>query len=1246
MDIHDIRTWADAHLEQDNLDSSTLGIAGALFDLILRHAISFNRSIYQQPSIAKVSDHPRALHREIERLVLWKSRFSGPERDLDTILSRSLELQHCVVLTLHGLGSALERWIAHTPGDEYGFADGGTRMMGLRRVLDQAAGIIDIPLNDEDPPESDDDCLLVTDGRGLANDMSWYIDCLDDLSTALENPVADVDLANSAHPQPETFKVSSPEALAFCRRIRDRFKKLSKRLVERFGEANADRTRRLKAARDESEAMGQAAEPVDNFKPVAELGNSAAAPSEALFSESVPRPTETTLSSFQRESVFDTSKYTLTTVSSSKKTEATETDEDDNASLRSFVSLSTTFSTASLGRPRVPPLPYAALERQPFTCPFCQKLTTGVSTRREWKKHVYDDLRPYLCTVEACDQGTTMFRSHRIWAQHEATHRVQDWEGETCPFCDDSGELDSSAVSSHVAKHMREISLAALAAHSGFFDESDASTDGEDSISGQVLMHKHENAAFLKSDAALEPLPDGDRGNERSDTNREWLLDSMRFDQMHSRLASIRKPQPGTCTWLIKHPSYLDWLDTNKLDEHHGILWIKGKPGTGKSTLVKFAFENAQKNVKDGEIVISFFFNARGTFFEKSTTGMYQSLLVQILERAPQAQDGLQHVVPQDRSIGYIWASDTLKNLFENAIRSIGSTPVICFIDAVDECDQTQVQDMLAFFEQLGQSAVLSGLQFHIIFSSRHYPAMDIERGITIVLEAHPEHEADIDMYVGSKLRINGDRETFQQELLNKSSGVFLWVVLLVNMLNQQYEEGESGPSLRRSLQQFPTDLYDFFLEALSWDSDTRDETQSCLEWVLFAQRPLEPAELYFAVFSANPEDFRNFHPGEVSTREIIQFINSSSKGLVEISNSKQPSVQFIHESARTFLLTDGLCHVWPDQDESSFERQRHGRLAQCCMNYLDAHVDAIPDVYTIRDLDKIEELTSVRQEVKAASPFLEYCTHNVLYHVDQAGAEAQKSLLLNFPRTNWIKARNLFKARRADWHTRNSSLLYILAEYGMSELIRAMPHSQCCFEAEDERYGPPIFAAIALQNTETVRALVETHLGVQPPERFLRRIPDIWEHIDEKSELRSWDFRYSSSKGVRHYVMTSGSEPLWTAYFLMSNADTDSRDPVSGKTPLELAARNGYGKVVRQLLGDKEIDANTKHPITGKTPLCLAAEGGHEDIVELLLVLGEADMGAKDAEGMTALILARKNGHDSVADRLIEWEASIGSHS
>ncbi|KAJ9136895.1 Ankyrin repeat domain-containing protein 50 [Pleurostoma richardsiae] len=148
------------------------------------------------------------------------------------------------------------------------------------------------------------------------------------------------------------------------------------------------------------------------------------------------------------------------------------------------------------------------------------------------------------------------------------------------------------------------------------------------------VEYKKVASALNRIIAATRKNPE--KASRLNQEQRRELLDSLRFDQIDARRMTIKKAHAKTCGWLLKHPEYRNWLDPAKLNEHHGFLWIKGNPGTGKSTLMKFATANAHKAMKGIRTVISFFFNARGRDLEKSTLGMYRSILLQLLEQFPE----------------------------------------------------------------------------------------------------------------------------------------------------------------------------------------------------------------------------------------------------------------------------------------------------------------------------------------------------------------------------------------------------------------------------------------------------------------------------------------------------------------------------------------------------------------------------------------------------------------------------------
>ena len=111
-------------------------------------------------------------------------------------------------------------------------------------------------------------------------------------------------------------------------------------------------------------------------------------------------------------------------------------------------------------------------------------------------------------------------------------------------------------------------------------------------------------------------------------TDQQNCLQSLFFTEMHWRRNDVADPAPETCAWLVQHQIYREWLDKG-----HGLLWIKGNPGTGKSTVLKHALETAGRFTKRESILASFFFHGRGAPTQKSTLGLFRSLLHQVLQQ-------------------------------------------------------------------------------------------------------------------------------------------------------------------------------------------------------------------------------------------------------------------------------------------------------------------------------------------------------------------------------------------------------------------------------------------------------------------------------------------------------------------------------------------------------------------------------------------------------------------------------------
>jgi ankyrin repeat protein len=734
------------------------------------------------------------------------------------------------------------------------------------------------------------------------------------------------------------------------------------------------------------------------------------------------------------------------------------------------------------------------------------------------------------------------------------------------------------------------------------------------------------------------------------ENHKQMLIDSLRFDQIEARHMTIKTAHTKTCTWLLQSPEYVDWLDSKKLEEHHGFLWIKGKPGAGKSTLMKFALANARKMTNE-TIVIYFFFNARGEELERSTVGTYRSLLLQLLERLPD----LGHIFeslglsPSNISTEQQWNVELLKALLEKTISSLKGSSVVCFIDALDECDELQIRDMVSFFERIGELAVSSGIRFQTCFSSRHYPHITIRRGLSLVLEGNEGHTQDITNYLASELKIGHGTiaQKIRNDLQDKASGVFMWVALVVSILNQEFDRGRIH-ALKRRLQEIPTDLHELFHDILTRDSRNKDELLLFIQWVLFARRPLSPEQLYSAVLSGvEPEALMELDPAEITTDVINKFILDSSKGLAEVTASKFKRVQFIHESVRDFLLKDGvLSNIWSEFG-SNFRGRSHERLKQCCLTYINdivARWDGPDGIKSTLEAVAIQ-LVDFRKSFTETSPFLEYALHNVLYLAEaaQGSGITQIQFLDSFQLLNWVKLTNLIEKREMRKHKESVSLLYVLAGLNLANLIRAWSSAHLCLEVEDERYGCPVFAALAAGNHEAVDACMEGIEKIRATERpYCDQKKRSYQHKYEHQPARR-DFNYSKSRGLFSGAAELGHEGVFLHLLESGKYDTNKRDR-KGRTPLWWASKNGCVAVVKLLLSIDEIALEGKDG-RGLTPLMLVVEQKNYDLAKLLIEHG-ANVNATGADyyGNVLQVASSSKWGEKIVRLLIENGADVNA--
>jgi hypothetical protein len=623
---------------------------------------------------------------------------------------------------------------------------------------------------------------------------------------------------------------------------------------------------------------------------------------------------------------------------------------------------------------------------------------------------------------------------------------------------------------------------------------------------------------------------------------RNRLMESLVFKEMDARFIDVHPNLVGTCEWLPETPEYKRWLDPELMSTHHGFLWIKGKAGAGKSTLMKHASMHAEAHCSARQHVLNFFFHARGGSFEISTGGLFRSLLHQLLEKVPTVYDSL-----NKRRLRLVerqgWSSATLKDTFREAVLSLDQDQVTCYIDAMDECHEKDIDDIIQYFDHLGDALVADEKRFYVCLSSRHYPSLRASKSVEVVLDNQYGHDKDIRQYIRQRLMIDGKdlKRNLTKLIGSRAHGVFLWVVLVVALVNQDDRNGNAAQIYQR-LDQIPTELSELFNELIGRGTHS-EYFRPLLQWVAYSTRPLTPSELYctlvYGALKTNRESLT------LEEKNLAKFIICASKGLVEITTGR-PRAQFIHESLRTYFLEEGLVHLLDQattdfvpaesielgvQEFAAMTARCHNQLKERCLGYL-LQIDPFPSPSLS---ETRAEHSTRRLEIETSYPFLDYAVNGVMRHADTALdlGLSQQAFIDTLPCNELNIFRHITDKRylqhvptvTAPWYK-----AYMAAKFGCSRLLKAILETQPPFEASLQQWGVILCTSIDASDLEGVSIALQAGADPNAPSRTMAHtclryaihLASAARFLNGRFEHRGWDVvELLLSHGARPYDTT-----------------------------------------------------------------------------------------------------------------------------
>lgn len=323
---------------------------------------------------------------------------------------------------------------------------------------------------------------------------------------------------------------------------------------------------------------------------------------------------------------------------------------------------------------------------------------------------------------------------------------------------------------------------------------------------------------------------------QRRQLLEQIFISRVRYDTIKERELTIKEAHKGTFRWIFtdNNPGtspigFKEWLASDG-----SLYWITGKPGSGKSTLMKYLLQTIDGSSSENRCseylqqwagdqkltIVAFHFWAIGSDIQASKEGLFRTLLVQLFRAHPEVialvassrWESLCLFNEDPRRL----SQDELEDMFRHAVKHISSRAKLAlFIDGLDEFDGdcnaliSLLQECLAF-------------PIKVCISSRPWTEFENAFGNYPRLKMEDLTYDDIIKYVVSRFEANSQFARFQKlhpqfasdlshSIADKASGVFLWVTIVVASLLAGMMAGDRVEDLENRLNLLPSEMDDLY---------------------------------------------------------------------------------------------------------------------------------------------------------------------------------------------------------------------------------------------------------------------------------------------------------------------------------------------------------------------------------------------------------------------------------------------------
>ncbi|OAF56656.2 hypothetical protein VC83_07280 [Pseudogymnoascus destructans] len=764
------------------------------------------------------------------------------------------------------------------------------------------------------------------------------------------------------------------------------------------------------------------------------------------------------------------------------------------------------------------------------------------------------------------------------------------------------------------------------------------------------LLEMERNIANLKTGSPSQ-MTTASAASSLNDVERKCMaLLTQNTQNVAEYKSSLPSRVEGTCQWILSNSQYRDW----SLQNETCLLWISGYPGSGKTILSAYLLEylSAGELSPGLRTTLCYFFCDEKIDTQRDGKAILRSIIHQLPVRRrlliKYVKTAYDFHGPQfDRSFNELW------RIFVAMAGDKRIGPISVIIDAIDECEERTRERFLRSIVELIDRSRSTGSStpcIRFLITSRPFLGRVYTTNYLQIDQSQSHIEQDLRLVIQTK--VDGiakrtqckpaARAYLENALYSKADRTFLWVMLVLHLLERSLLASQRD--FMRIIDELPNNLtttYERFLQGISTEYQTL--ATRLLHFLVGSSRPLTLDEMRILI--AVQDHHRNVAEVEEDAQPNMRKTIEGVLGpLVRVWDSR---IYLVHQSLKEFL--HGLLTRTESPLSATYgidPSKANLLLAKACVSYLlledfkddlfskdrsdttgspDSTLTIHDDVGSIEqtwdpfdlgedNLFKDSEESEAEACVSITTQYLlfGYAARHWAEHFLSAGSisppELQESvnLLSNGSSSiglNWLR----FYWHYAEMHMscpRDFSSVVTASYFGHLSSLKFLLRKGISIESDIGAYS--VYWASRMGHRDVVDLLLREEIS--PDKRI----------VDGQNALIA-AVQFNRLDVVKRLLKDEG-------FIFERNEYRVNHAAMGGRTPLSIAACNGFVDVARQLLQHSQIQPDIAD-IGHWTPLFWSVAGKNLDMVRLLIT-----------DGRVSVIHADRSGRNTLS-----WAASAG---